>query len=151
MFQISVLWVRIKMSYYYIIGNHIWGVQLYHHNWRWVTLNGQSSNADNGLKLIHEWWGAVWELTKEINCFNLQQWVFSSALCYYTAELLPWRWRPSSVSSSEDIVFSDTTKRITCNIKFGGKVPIHHISRPLFLFFKNFTVLIFYDFFFRFL
>ena len=68
--------------------------------------------------------------------------VFSSALCYWTAELLSSRERPSSVVvrplpvrclSSVDIVFSDTTEWI--NAKFWGQVPIHHISRL----FQNFA------------
>ncbi len=72
--------------------------------------------------------------------------LFSSALCYCTAELLSSRGRPSSVRPSPvDIFFSDTTESI--NAKFWGQVPIHHISRRFFLFFKNFKFLIFYNFF----
>ncbi len=61
---------------------------------------------------------------------------FSSALCYCTAELLLWLGRPSSSvvrpSSVHRHISSDTTEWI--NAKFGGQVPIHHISRPLFYF-----------------
>ncbi len=62
--------------------------------------------------------------------------IFSSALCYCTAELLSSRGRPSSaVRPSVKTVFSEPVKHI--NAKFGGKVPFHHISRPCFcLFFK---------------
>ncbi len=59
--------------------------------------------------------------------------IFSSALCYCTAELLSSRGRRPS--SSVDIVFSDTTERI--NATFWGQVPIHHIFRSC-LFFKFF-------------
>ena len=50
--------------------------------------------------------------------------LFSSALCYWTAELLSSRGHPSSVKP----IFSEPVKPI--NAKFGGKVPFHHISRP---------------------
>ncbi len=40
---------------------------------------------------------------------------------------MPWRERPTS-SSSVKLEFSETGKPI--NAKFGGKIAIHHISRP---------------------
>ena len=66
--------------------------------------------------------------------------IFSSALCYWTAELLS-----SVVRPSVNPFFSETVKQI--NAKFDGKVPFHHISRLFFFFFQNFAFLIFYDFF----
>ena len=53
--------------------------------------------------------------------------IFSSA-CVYTAELLSWRRRPSSINSD----FSETAAWI--QTKFYMKLPIHHISRPFFFF-----------------
>ena len=68
--------------------------------------------------------------------------IISSALCYCTTELLSSRHAGvRRLSSSVDIVFSDTTEWF--NAKFWGQVPIHHISRPFF--FQNFKFLIFYD------
>ncbi len=68
--------------------------------------------------------------------------IFSSALCYCTAELLSSCGRPSSVKA----VFSEPVMQI--NAKFGEKVPFHHISSPFFFFvFQNFGFLILYDFF----
>ncbi len=55
--------------------------------------------------------------------------------------------RPSSVvrPSSVKPVFSEPVKQI--NAKFGGKVPFHHISRPLFCSFSKFVIFdFFYDF-----
>ncbi len=80
---------------------------------------------------------------------SLSGWIISSALCYCTAELLSSRGRPSSSVRAlfVDIVFSDTTEWI--NAKFGGQVPIHHISRPIFffvLFFKIFNFLFFVNY-----
>ncbi len=68
-------------------------------------------------------------------------------LCYYTAELLSSCRRPSSIHPS---VVCRTHFLRTCQagVKFGGKVPFHHISRPFFFFFKNFAFLIIYFFFF---
>ncbi len=60
--------------------------------------------------------------------------IFSS-LCYCTAELLLSRGRPSSVvRPSVKPIFSEPVGHI--NAKFGGKVPLHHISRPFFYFSK---------------
>ncbi len=72
--------------------------------------------------------------------------IFSSALCYCTAELLSWRGRsasigrPTVVSPSVDIVFSETVKLI--DTKFYWQVPIYHISRTCFCFLK-FTIFFF--------
>ncbi len=67
--------------------------------------------------------------------------IFSSALCYCTAELLLSRGRPSSVGrpsarrpSSVKPVFSEAVMQI--NAKFGGKVPFLLISRRFFCFSK---------------
>ena len=60
--------------------------------------------------------------------------------------------RPSSsFRRSLDIVFSDTTEWITVNAKFGGQVPMHHISRSfffcfVFLFFKILNFWLFTNF-----
>ncbi len=68
--------------------------------------------------------------------------IFSSA-CVYTAELLPWRRRSSSVRPSVrpsvNLGFSETAAWI--QTKFYGKLPIHHISSILFFFFKIFKFL----------
>ena len=76
----------------------------------------------------------------EISDFGLLE-MFSSALCYCTAELLSSHGRPSSVKP----IFSENVKQI--NAKFGGK---DHISRQLFCFSKYRIFFIFYDFFFVF-
>ncbi len=74
-------------------------------------------------------------LVLELPFIKYYETIFSSALCYCTAELLSSRGRPSSsVRPSVDIVFSEITEWI--NAKFWGQVPTHHISRPFFLFFK---------------
>ncbi len=89
---------------------------------------------------LHEiWWVSARDFWSQC-----MQYVFFSALCYCTAELLSWCRHPSSYVHRPciDIVFSDTIKSI--NSKFWGKVFIHHISRRfLFCFFK---ILIFYIF-----
>ncbi len=71
---------------YILVGNHIWGVEwhltLEDHIWSGVTLKGQSEIVENDLKFIHAWWGTVWELTHNLSCFSLQQWVFhTSEVC----------------------------------------------------------------------
>ncbi len=68
--------------------------------------------------------------------------MFSSALYYYTAELLSSCGCPSSVRrlSSVKPIFPEPVKQI--NAKFGGKVTLHHISRPFF--FQKFAFLIFF-------
>ncbi len=54
----------------------------------------------------------------------------SRAIAVAWASVVRRRRRPSSVKR----VFSETVKQI--NARFCGKVAIHHMSRPFFLFFK---------------
>ncbi len=56
--------------------------------------------------------------------------------------------RPSVCRPSVKPVFSEPVRHIKA--KFGGKVPLHHISRPFSLFFKILHFCFFYDFFFCF-
>ncbi len=51
----------------------------------------------------------------------------------------------SGVRPSVNSSFSETAAWIPT--KFYGKLPIHHISRPFFCFFQNFTFSNFYEFF----
>ncbi len=45
-----------------------------------LSCKGQSYGVENDLKLIHERWGTVWELTQCFVSFSLQQWVFDTSL-----------------------------------------------------------------------
>ncbi len=73
-------------------------------------------------------------------CKHTRTLIFSSALCYGTAELLSSRSCPSV-----KLIFSEPVKQI--NAKFGGQIPFHGISPDHFFILQNFAFFIFYEFF----
>ncbi len=135
-FITTPLWL--SMGLISIVPHHLLYVQATRGFCYWVN---PSSMLKKGYQSRHK----VWTHFSGVLQCGLDPSYFSSSLCYCTAELLSRHGvrRPLSVvrcpssavfvrRSSVDIVFSDTVE--WSNSRLWGTVPVHHISRPYFVF-----------------